>query len=425
MLNYNFWIPTTPNLFKLNLFEFNLNYGYFTAVDFINPLDLLFIGFQSILFSLNAILILSNFDLLFNLVFKSLLKCDGLTLISSFYMDNLYAITVNFKTMQFLNVWFYYDSVTPLYLNAPEYIIILGDFFSIQSLYGGQYSMKLVYEILPMSTHYIFFEFFNYLIWLLLLLFFFLIFLHAFRLVSFSDGLNSLFTKLYFFFWSFSSEQRLNFSFIFTWFTFFFFIWVPILMTYDDQNTEFVELMHFFIVVVFFSLITLLLIKYSIHYFSFLENSISEGYSVNFLLKQFVRDVANSFALFLRFFLLIFRLNIYDGLDDFLDSYYIFFIDFDEENYYDESFFIPDNFLFLVDNHEDLSIKSTVEYSIWFDFYSKYFVVITKFLYFWIFILEEIFRVTLALYISYLIIFEIHSVNTSYNEDLFIRGMLK
>ena len=40
---------------------------------------------------------------------------------------------------------------------------------------------------------------------------------------------------------------------------------------------------------------------------------------------------------------------------------------------------------------------------------------------FWFFILEEGFRVFLALYITYLIILEVHSINVSYNEDTFIK----
>ena len=66
--------------------------------------------------------------------------------------------------------------------------------------------------------------------------------------------------------------------------------------------------------------------------------------------------------MFLRFFLLLFRLNIYDGLDDFLDSYYIFFIDFDEDSYFDELFFFSDNFFFFSDNREDVIFYQPVEF---------------------------------------------------------------
>jgi len=189
-------------------------------------------------------------------------------------------------------------------------------------------------------------------------------------------------------------------------------------MTYDDVNVEIVELTHLFICLFFVFIIIFLLYKYSIHYFSFLENSVSDGYSTSYIAKQFVRDVSNTFALFLRFFLLLFRLNIYDGLDDFLDSYYIFFIDFDEDSYTDELFFFSD-FLFFSDNREDIIFYQPTEFDWWLDLYSKYFVIFGKIFYFWAFILEEAFRITLAVYISYLIIFEVHAVNVSNTEDCF------
>lgn len=191
-------------------------------------------------------------------------------------------------------------------------------------------------------------------------------------------------------------------------------------MAYDDVNVEVIESFHSFVLNFFILAIFYLIYKYSIHYFSFLENSVSDGYTTSFIAKQFVRDVSNTFALFLRFFLLVFRLNIYDGLDDFLDSYYIFFIDFDEDSYSDE--FIASEFLnnFISDNSEDISNDKPYDFDLWSDLYSRYFILVSKFLLFWFFILEEIFRVILAFYISYLIIFEVHAVNTSYSEDSFI-----
>ena len=105
-----------------------------------------------------------------------------------------------------------------------------------------------------------------------------------------------------------------------------------------------------------------LLFRYSTHYFSFLEASVGEGFSASFIAKQFVRDVSNSFALFLRFFLLVFRLNIYDGLDDFLDSYFIFFIDYDEDMYIDETLGLADELFMSSDNAEDVLFYNYYEY---------------------------------------------------------------
>src|ERR1700709_379774 len=109
--------------------------------------------------------------------------------------------------------------------------------------------------------------------------------------------------------------------------------------TFDDDQEELIELFDTGFFYFFCFLIVFLLYKYSIHYFSFLEASVSEGRSATFITKQFFRDFINTFALFLRFFILLFRLNVYDTLDDFYDSYYIFVGDFDDDEYFNELFF--------------------------------------------------------------------------------------
>jgi hypothetical protein len=53
------------------------------------------------------------------------------------------------------------------------------------------------------------------------------------------------------------------------------------------------------------------------------------------------------------------------------------------------------------------------------DLYSLYFVIWSKFALFIAFILEELGRVALALFITYLILFEVQAVNRSYVEDTY------
>jgi hypothetical protein len=53
------------------------------------------------------------------------------------------------------------------------------------------------------------------------------------------------------------------------------------------------------------------------------------------------------------------------------------------------------------------------------DLFYLYFICWSKFFTFFFFILEEILRLSLAFYICYLIIFEVHSVNCSYIEDAY------
>lgn len=256
-------------------------------------------------------------------------------------------------------------------------------------------------------------------VWTPLLLMFTLLLLHQFSDTTIVSGFaaGSLIKKFFIFFNTFSAENRLQLDWTLLFVLFTLLIFIPLLMTFDDTNAEIVELTHFTICGVFILSICLLLIKYSTHYFSFLEGTVSEGFSVSYIAKQFVRDVSNTFALFLRFFLLLFRLNIYDGLDDFLDSYYIFFIDFDEDAYLDEIFFPLDFNSFWLDNREDIALSNVTEYDGYFDLYSKFFILFGKFFFFFALILEEAFRVSLALYISYLIIFEVHAVNLSYGEE--------
>jgi hypothetical protein len=53
------------------------------------------------------------------------------------------------------------------------------------------------------------------------------------------------------------------------------------------------------------------------------------------------------------------------------------------------------------------------------DLFALYFIVWGKFALFLFFIIEEVLRMVLALYITYLIIFEVHAVNRSYVEDTY------
>jgi hypothetical protein len=190
--------------------------------------------------------------------------------------------------------------------------------------------------------------------------------------------------------------------------------------SFDDDHEEAIELFdtaffYFFCFIIFY-----LFFKYSQHYFAFLEASVTEGRSVSYISKQFSRDFINSFALLLRFFILLFRLNVYDTLDDFYDSYYIFVGDFDDDEYLSEIFFSIYNLMFFdYDVNDDRIYSFEDENDFFFDFFYLYFLYWGKFFTFIFFILEEILRLSLAFYICYLIIFDVHAVNASYLEDSF------
>jgi hypothetical protein len=109
-------------------------------------------------------------------------------------------------------------------------------------------------------------------------------------------------------------------------------------MTFDDNQEEIIEFVDSSFFYFFTTLVLYLCYKYSIHYFAFLDASVAEGRSVGFVFKQFSKDFLNTFSLILRFYILLFRINVYDTLDDFFDSYYIFVGDFDEDEYLNDMF---------------------------------------------------------------------------------------
>jgi hypothetical protein len=188
--------------------------------------------------------------------------------------------------------------------------------------------------------------------------------------------------------------------------------------TFDDDQEEILEIFISLLFYFFLSTAIYFLYKYSVHYFAFLEASVSEGRSVSFMTKQFSRDFINTFAFVLRTLTLMLRLNVYDSLDDFLDSYYIFVGDFDDDEYMIDLFFSITSVMFFdTDVHDDRTFFLEDEMDFAGDLFSIYYVVWGKFFFFMFFIIEEVLRVSLALYITYLIIFEVHAVNRSYVED--------
>ena len=192
-------------------------------------------------------------------------------------------------------------------------------------------------------------------------------------------------------------------------------------MTFDDNQEEVIEFVDVNFFFFFLLLMSYLCFKYSVHYFSFLEASVVEGRSVSFIVKQVFKDFLNALSLALRFFILLLRINVYDTLDDFLDSYYIFVGDFDEDEYLAElTLSIHSSLLFLSENDYDTSYLYEDEHDSLSDFFYLYYVVWGKLFYFMFFLLEEAARLGLAFYVCYLIIFEVHSVNCSYTEDTYI-----
>jgi hypothetical protein len=164
---------------------------------------------------------------------------------------------------------------------------------------------------------------------------------------------------------------------------FFVFTYTSMMMTTFDDDQE--ELLEFFnCMLYYFFLFTLVyyLYKYSIHFFSFLEASKNDGKSSS-PFSQSLFDGLNVIAFTLRFLMLMIRLNVYDGIDDALDSYYIFMADFEEEEYFSDSFFsLFSTLSFDTDVNDDRSFLLEDEMDFSTDLFTIYFIVWGKFAYF-------------------------------------------
>ena len=418
MLNYFNWIEISSldqNSSFLNLILTWEDTTSTLSTDTITPFLIFFSTYSKIFLSLSFSTYSSFLDFILNVHYSSY----GTFFLNFFYLD----VYTELTSTNTLYNYILFNEGGDLLLNFLTYNK------EILFIYNNYYNTLITYSTESVSSFYDSFlytqsngvlDFCLFNLWLALTLVFAVMFTNILIFAKLGTSITNNFflNKFFLFANNFAFENRLQLDWTLTFLLFIIIIWVPVLITYDDVNVEIIELLHTSICVYFILIIFYLLYKYSLHYFAFLENSVSEDYTTQYVSKQFVRDISNTFALFLRFFLLLFRLNIYDGLDDFLDSYYIFFIDFDEDSYLDELFFLSDFFSYFTDNREDVVFYQPVEFDWWLDLYSKYFVIFGKFFFFWAFILEEAFRISLALYISYLIIFEVHAVNVSNNEDI-------
>lgn len=115
------------------------------------------------------------------------------------------------------------------------------------------------------------------------------------------------------------------------------------------------------------------------------------------------------------------RINIYDLVEDVLDTYYVTVNDFHDDEYVNELFFsLHGTLFFTMDNHDDRSFLYEDESDFSYDLYFLYFVVWGKLAFFFLFMLEEVAKILIGLYLTYLILFEIQSVSTSYSEDNYL-----
>jgi NhaP-type Na+/H+ or K+/H+ antiporter len=158
------------------------------------------------------------------------------------------------------------------------------------------------------------------------------------RITSLQNSNDSYIIRAYFYLYSVANEVRFQFEAALQVFFFVFMYTSMMVDTFDDAQDELLEFFNTLCYYFFIFTFIYYLFKYSLHYFSFLEAAKGDSKSTP-TFSQFLFDALNIIAFVLRFLVLMIRLNIYDGVDDVLDSYYIFMADFDEEEYFTDTFF--------------------------------------------------------------------------------------
>ena len=408
--NDTLWLEDALNweeAFDLALSDFIL-YNFFTVSSFFNNH-----------FFLDSFVKISFLDVLL------LNEVNSFSSAKELYDLFIWDVAMGFSTKYFPNQLLFYtdyqDFIAIILYFSPELTLAFADYLDIYWYKPTiNHAPSAVFDIFQDSINSSLTEFTEYLIIFVFFSWLVLLFVNTFNLFKWASSTESYMVRFNYYIYSISRESRLQFEVALQIFFFFVFYWSMLVATFDDDKEEFIEIFDTGFFYFFLFLIGFLLYKYSLHYFAFLEASVSEGRSASFIAKQFFRDFVNTFALFLRFFILLFRLNVYDTLDDFYDSYYIFVGDFDSDEYINELFFS-----YYAVNFYDFDTKDDGAYSLedenefFLDLFYIYFICWAKFFTFIFFILEEILRLSLGFYICYLIVFEVHSVNCSYVEDLF------
>lgn len=407
--NDSFWLEDVlswDETFELALSDYNI-FFFFTSAFFVNTH-----------FFLDSVTKMSFLDVLF---FSETDSYNASRELFDFIMwDHLSFISNNFFFSQFLFYTNYQDFITTVLHHSPELTLAFTEFVNSYWLnYVMSYLPSASFDVFSDSFHSSVSEFLDYVMLLGVFAWVVIIFSHSCRIMNWNNPSEIHLVRISSWIASTARYYRQEFDAAFLTFFVFFYYFSMMLVTWDDDQEEVIEGLNDFFTFYFFTLLVFYILKLSVHYLSFLEASISEGRNFSYILTQFLRDMINNFAFILRYLTLIARLNIYDLNDDMLDSYYIFLGDFDDDEYYMETIFSPFSTIFFdTDNNDDRSFFLEDEVDTITDLFSLYFVMLGKFVLFNLFSLEEIARIGLAMFIIYLMVFELNSLNYSYVEDV-------
>jgi hypothetical protein len=304
----------------------------------------------------------------------------------NFFLDQASYFHTVFPLVKFLFSTDYQDFLITLTYHSPELITTLIDFIKLH-WFNNSFSAQpsALFDLFSDNLNLTLFEFIEYFILILFYTWVTVMFITFFRILNWKLSLESYSVRFIYYFFSFSRDVRLQYESVILIVFYFFLHFSFMVASFDDDQEETIEWIHALSFYIFLGIFIYMVYKYSIHYFSFLQASESKGKFFRILI-QFAQDMVNTFALFLRFIVLMIRLNMYDFLDDVLDSYYIFLCDFDDDEYFTETFFFVFGLLFFdTDNHDDRSLFFEDELDFSLDLFSLYFVNWSKFTFFFFF----------------------------------------
>jgi hypothetical protein len=200
--------------------------------------------------------------------------------------------------------------------------------------------------------------------------------------------------------------------------------WALALMAFDDEKEDFISYFDTTLVHFCLTLVAYVIWQHSVHFWAFLSATRGSGRRMRLIVEQFTSDLLSVVALSVRFFILLFRINVYDMLDDCFDSYYIFVGDFAENTYVGEALVRvgSESVSTFVDNQSDWALTNDTALETGRDLYVNLALTYFKVMSWLVFLLELALRLTLAVYVCYLVLIEVHGVNRSYVEDNYLNS---
>lgn len=408
--NDSLWLEDALNwddVFDLATADYNI-FSFLTSAFFFNSH-----------FFLDSITKLSFLDILF------LTESNNVNVsreLFDYVMWDLVSFIYNsFLPTQLLFFTDYQDFIVLILHHSPELSLAILDFINIYWLNSAiGVNPSSVFDTFNDSLASSLSEFLEYFIAFFVFMWGVVFFMGIFRILKWNNIIEIYLVRMHSFLFSVSRENRLQLEAVLT-VVFIFVLYVGMMIaTFDDDQEELMETFTSLSFYAFLGVFAYFLYRYSIHYFSFLAASDTKRESLS-LFSQFGVDLLDTVGLLLRFIVLMARLNLYDFLDDVLDSYYLLVCDFDDDEYFSDLFFSIFSVMFFdSDVHDDRSFFLEDEIDLANDLFSLYFILWSKFSLFLFFSMEETLRVLLAFYVTYLIIFEIQAVNRSYVEDTYL-----